>query len=389
MEKPTVLVTASHRGGGQALAPVIDSMRRDGRVHVDTIASDLAVPVLANHQHRVLEQAYGFPSYDIARRVIDDVRPGLVLAGTAAVYEKHPEANVWDKQIVAAARNAGIPSMAVLDAWMNYGIVRFGNTETGEPWCFLPDKLAVMDAYALEGIVREGLPAGHQDRVVITGNPYHDVIAQKRTAFTLDDRAAIRADLNLREDVAVVFYGSSWIEPNYAEGTKHYLGFTDRSVLDELVPALAELKPVQLLINMHPAEQREYPMRYVPYLEQACNLGFDAVLFSPLPHKKTYHPHELMLASDIFCSPISSLLGEAAMLGKPAVSLQPGRIKGTQDFSAPFSELGVVLRVDKPEDMLPSIKGILGGSIKLKPFAVEGKGTENVTKLAYQMLGIQ
>lgn len=394
MDKPKVLLTAGHRGGGNSLLPLFEQFRRDRKVDFTAIAYDVVSPAWQKEPHAVLEQAYAKPSYETAQWVLGDVKPALVITGTAAKDEKHDEAHVWDKQVVAAAGTLGIPTISVLDAWMNYGI-RFHDTDRNERWCYLPTKIAIMDQYACKGFVDDGMPKELQQRLVETGNPAHDSIAQRRAKFTDDDRQRIRAALGLAQDKRTVFYATSWLEPDFGPTTDKFLGFTDRTVLDELIPALAELNPVpQLFIRMHPRERKDWPDRYDAHVAQAQSLGVHTVLFNPdntqhadLEKSLDTPAHQYILASDMFCSPISSLLAEAAMLDKPAVSLQMDRLPGKTDYAAPFSDLSVVHRVDRKEYLPGSMRDALQRKSAFKPFAVSGKATENVAKLAYQMLG--
>jgi hypothetical protein len=394
MSKPTILLTAGHCGGGNALFPLFEAFRRDRKADFTAIAYDVVSPAWQKEPHTVLEQAYARPSYETAQWVLGAVKPALVITGTAAKEEKHDEAHVWDKQVVAAANTLGIPTISVLDAWMNYGI-RFHNTDTDKRWCYLPTKIAIMDQYARNGFVDDGMPDELQRRLVETGNPAHDSIAQRRAMFTDNDQVRIRATLGLEQGKPAVFYATSWLEPDFGQTTDKFLGFTDRTVLDELIPALAALNPVpQLFIRMHPRERKDWPDRYDAHVARAQSLGVHTVLFnsenprhSDLEKSLDNPAHQYILASDMFCSPTSSLLAEAAMLDKPAVSLQMRRLPGKTNYAAPFSDLGVVRCVDRKEYLLGSMQDALLQKSAFKPFAVSGKATENVAKLAYQMLG--
>jgi hypothetical protein len=235
----------------------------------------------------VFEDAYGRPSASSVRKLFDSSKPSLVLVGTAARDKDHCEGEVLEKLCVAEANRRGIQSVAVLDAWMAYGI-RFHDTDARQEWCehLMPTKIAVMDDYARQGFIAEGMPGKYLDRLALTGNPKHDALAQVKRDFTPQDRACVRADLGLANDKPVVFYGSSWIEPEFGHGTPYYLGFTDRSVLTALVDALCRVEPKpQLFIKMHPREKMEHPDRFAGHIGLAQEVGIHTVLFSSPPHQ--------------------------------------------------------------------------------------------------------
>lgn len=400
MSKPTVLVTAGHRGGANALLPVLKHLREDPELNVYALGYGQAVSAWqgAEDVHSVGENEE--PSYETAFNVLNSLRPAAVLTGTGAKDEKHAESRVWDKQVVAAANALNIPSVAVLDAWMNYR-VRFSDTDKNVDWCFMPTKIAVMDKFAYDGFVADKIPEQHLERLVVTGNPTHDGIARKAAAFSDVDRARVREHLGLAQDAPVLFYGAGWLEPELARYAKdgspntRFLGYTDRTVLDELIPELARLnaaragenKPAaQLFIKMHPREQADYPARYAAHVEIAQKThGIRTVLFEPPKHDAKTHPHDIILATDLFASPNSSLLGEAAMMGKPAVSTQFGRIAGATDYAAPFTDLGVVRRIENASELRPALEYALANP-KAAGFQVSGNGTESVAHLVYSLL---
>jgi hypothetical protein len=414
-EIPLVLVTTGYRSGGNVLLPVLRELRANPSLVVRAIAYDVGRdPWKSANEPFIDAYQYGSPSPETAGNMLDALARehgapvSLVLTGA--------DVNLWEKNIIGEASSREIPTIAVLDAWMNYRS-RFSDEATGKSWSYLPEKIAVMDGYACQGFLNEGMPAAEHYRLTITGNPYHDSIARTRTLFKPQHRLDVLQTLRLSHDAPVVHYGSGWLEPELAEGTERYLGFTDRSQLEDLVGALATMQPLpQLIIRMHPKEQAASPDRFASQIERARTAGITTTLYDPAVHQglgvegtvRPYTAHEIVLAADITCSSVSPLLGEVAMLGKHAISLQQGYRAGKPDYAAPFSDLGVVTRlrcapehhsgkdcraypspdVDRVhrEMIRGTIVDALANPVPQKPFAVSGRATENVVELVYSLL---
>lgn len=301
-----------------------------------------------------------------------------MLAGTSIKDDKHPEANVWEKQVFAAANTLKVPTIAVLDHWTNYW-QRFSNTETGEKLCYLPTRIAIMDELARKAMIAEGFPS---QQLVITGNPYHDSIAKVRDNFTGQDKIDICTALGIDPSRPSYLYCSSNVDQVYPQGTSNFLGYTDGSVLDDIIEALAEMQNPVLVVRMHPAEARNTPKKFEQHVARAKEKGITAVLFPP---HLSYSLHQTILATDVTLSTVSSALVEAAMLRKPAIGVQTGKLPGKPSYLEPFEQQRIVSCVYEKPKLLQALKQ----QTTPVDFKVEGKGTEKVTKLVYEMLGTQ
>jgi hypothetical protein len=386
MPKPTVLATAWHAAGASALALVIRRLRKEKRVHVEAVAYDVANGCWHDIRHRTLERAYGNPSYKTARKMIEHLTPALILTGTSDEDKNHPTAaTVWEKQVIAAARDAGIPTVSVIDAWMNYRR-RF---DDGKKLAFMPTKIAVIDKRMQKEMTNEGFS---RERLVITGNPHHDELLLAKKAFTRTKRAQIRKALGLAQDLPVVLYCSG---PYHQKQGTSFFGFDEYTILEDLLDALHPNRGVQLVIKLHPMEERDLH-KFDAHLARARAKGIPAVLFPP--HlSKTYSLFQVLKSVNVVCSPTSTSLWEAAALGVPAVSVQLGR--RCADYLAPFTTCGIIPLAETRKKLSLLLASVLYYHAFLREIArakqdsikkgitwPDGHATTRMTALVYKML---
>src|SRR6266496_850345 len=128
----------------------LDSYRRTG----------LAAEDLVRHVNPI--------SVESLERFLKDRRADVLVTGTSA--EDSTEKYFWK-----AAENLGVPSLAILDQWVNYGIrfspygvSRSEQYERDRRHPFLPTRILVMDAFARAEMLEElGIP--ESDRVMEIG----------------------------------------------------------------------------------------------------------------------------------------------------------------------------------------------------------------------------
>jgi UDP-N-acetylglucosamine 2-epimerase len=197
----------------------------------------------------------------------------------------------------------GIPSMAVLDHWCNYGI-RFSSLTTQELAQFnqqcdvLPDYVCVMDEFARQEMANDGVP---YERIRVLGNPHFETLLIK-TGVAPDVRKQFAHD----DELLVTFASESNLEDN---------GYGDEKTavahLIEVLQHAAALqgKKVVLVIRLHPKEAME---KYAEYLDRP------GIILD-----KTTDGIALLMASDVVVSVSSMFLIEAVILGKPVISYQP------------------------------------------------------------------
>lgn len=155
-----VLVFSRDPGGANAVIPLVRALVENG-YKVALFGKDMAL--------NKYEKA-GLLSINIMNHIQDITAsamleflrfqvPDVVITGTSAD-------DMTEKLLWKAAERCGIPSMAILDQWMNYGI-RFSKYSVAEieqyyeqkNHEYLPSKILVMDALAKTMAVEDGLDA--------------------------------------------------------------------------------------------------------------------------------------------------------------------------------------------------------------------------------------
>src|SRR5438876_2230535 len=245
-----IVVIAGDPGGAAAVGPVLELLRQEGRP-LHALASRQAV---ANWRSRGLEvdELPHSTNLEQAQRYLCELRADVLLSATS------DNGVNLEKPFIAAARRLGIPSLAVLDHWMNYRL-RFTN-EKGE-LVFLPDRIAIMDEQAREEMLAEGLDAG---RLAVTGQPAFDELASLRRSTTPQQRQAVRQLLGVSPDERMVLFASEPISTMCGTEPSQplYPGYTERTVLRDLAAALGRIaerrtEKIVLVVRPHPLDNPE------------------------------------------------------------------------------------------------------------------------------------
>lgn len=320
-EQKRILMLAHDPGGANAVAAVAAELQRRG----------LAVllyghgPALKRYPLLGLQ---GLPLPGFAResgidgmtKLLRREAPEMVISGTSG--DDFHERFLW-----RAAQRLAIPSVALLDQWINFGL-RFspyglaGRDEylAGPEHPYQPDYVVAMDDEARRELIRDGI-AG--ERVFVGGQPYFDILASRRASYSPPMVARLRSRLGIAEGEKVVAYVSESIRQDYpvAPGQQPYWGYDEISIFRELVSGLLPLLQdgirIRLIIKQHPLERDNGYINLAPLLESNhSGLKIDTV--------QEMDPHDLIMASDLVCGMSSMLLLEALIMDKPALSVQIG-----------------------------------------------------------------
>ena len=367
MTLPVVVTICGDPGGAGALAPVLELLAAEGRVSLRNFAYRQAADLLAarNIPFTSISPDAG-EEWVMSQLTACDAK--LLLSATSYRTEEH------EKTFIAAARVLGIPSIAVLDFWANYG-VRFADGR-GE-LRFLPDVITAMDQSALDGLVADGVP---QDRIVIAGHPGFDAIARQRATFGAVQRAALRKSLGTPDGGLQVLFASQPLRDLYGadESSATFRGFHEHSVLDAVIGSLEASgrtsgRAIQLVIRPHPREV------VAPYqARQSASIGIVV--------SKAGDARECAMASDLVIGMTTMLLVEASYLGVPTVSLQP-------DLQRPnmLPELPGLVIVRRHADVAPALADAVGRAMRppeSKAVAEPAPAAPVVAGLVYSMLGL-
>ena len=350
--KPKVVVVCGDPGGAAAVAPVIKELERDGRVEVMPFAYNEANEVWKGMG---IERKKAIASY------YQEVK--FVLTGTSM-----NNLNL-EKCLLMFANSSQIPSLSILDFWSNYK-QRFSNYGKG---MLLPTKIAIMDEFAKQEMIAEGFDP---DRLVITGQPAFDCLADKRAAFNEGKRYDVWRGNGVHPDKKLVVFAS---QPHSKQPYDY--GYNEHTVLDMLIKALSDIDPmIHVIVRPHPREKIEDLLMH----ERADN--------PTVTVKRKGDVHDLLMAADLVVGMNTELLVESCYLGCITLSLQPG-MKGTDRL--PTNRLGVSWGVYDRIFIRPSLRGFLMNvwardnmKAKLQNFTVKEKAAPKVAQLIYEMIGV-
>lgn len=378
IQKPKVLVALRDVGGTNAVLPVLRALWRDNKIQLVVIGDKFAIDILRqqNVAFRCKED-YGTDQNlsSLPEVILDTEQPALVLTGTSM------RANI-EREVLLTARSRGIPTIAILDHWTNYGR-RFEDHTTGEQLKYLPDYLAVMDEVAKEGALQAGIP---KTQIIVTGQPYFDDIVASGVMVNSDQ---IRETLGFRPDELMIVFASEPRGKDYGTDASYpnYLGYTEVDALELLIAALENIvrqisRQIVLVVKLHP---RESPNVLEAALKQT---KLKTVLI------KEMSPRDLMVAADVVTGMISMFLIEAACLGKVPISIQPGR-QAQDDFVG--NRVGLTLPAYNLEECKSQLLGIVQDMSFVEKWLANSKGrlkldgnsAGRVVQLVYEQLGMQ
>jgi len=336
MERPSILIACHDTGAANALSGLVESWRREGSP-VWAVTMHYASQVFSKAG---LRQDIAFRT-DMTREdvcdTLDAFRPDVLLLGSSLDSQ-------GERFFVSEARERGILAAGLVDWWSNFG-QRFSTPGTLD-LRYLPDVVAIPDGDAGEGCVAEGIPA---EAIRVTGNPYwEDLVGISRSHRELT-RDKVRSCLNVSPETRLILIVSGNIRNLGLD-----LGYDE----GDLFRAVASLSnnsdvrpPVSWAVKPHPRES----------LADLRDLLAASGLREPLILPDT-EPLDAVCASDGVFGMCSSLLFEAALLGKKVVSFQPGRNRDKLEYLRIFDHLGIpVLTETGPvRDVLAGLAGDRG-----------------------------
>ena len=250
---------------------------------------------------------------DLVEIFLRDLSPDIIITGTSA--DDHTEKYLWQ-----AAESMGIPTIAILDQWTNYGLrfSEYGVSEITEylkerRHPFMPSRIVAMDECSRTEMIAEGLP---DERIVVCGQPYFETLAK------YEPDSSLLSDFNQRNNInaddLVVVYASEPITRTYGEKASDFWGYTEKSTFAALVRALNLMqmgapRRMVLVIRPHPKEE---PKGLVDIVEPYTDITWSIDTATP--------SMELMRRADIVCGMSSMFLIESVVIGRPTMSIQIG-----------------------------------------------------------------
>lgn len=251
----------------------------------------------------------------IACSIRQETAPDRLLHGAdLLVVGTSENPDCFGHQLTIVARQSGCTSLGVIDMQVN--AARRFKGRSAAPLAFAPDYLAVPDQGSSDAFTALGFPT---ERVFLCGHPLYDDVRERRRQFerTPPARAAVFPEARAGAPIWLfIGEGVDQLDPpvsfRSSGYTLHGRGDTDfrgAIVLEEIVAAAAS-QPVRpwIVLRLHPKNQLE---EFAP-----CLSGVDAVSSEgdPLP---------LLWTADLVFGMTSMLLLEAALLGRPHLSVLP------------------------------------------------------------------
>jgi hypothetical protein len=284
--RPVLLVAASDVGTANFLAPVLPALTVSWRA----FAHPEAARVFAEHEIActVFERTGWDGLAALGRAVLEQARYSAVLAGTS-----------WgptlDKAVTLAAREKGLPSVAIVEHWSLYR-ERFSRVAGGriiDADAFLPDRIWVNDEIALREACDAGLPRA---RLCAVGQPHLEACGRRLAKYR-----------NVERDGRTVFV-SERLRDDFVADSPLDLGFDEYAALEGLMSALP--RGAKLVIKLHPQEPAD---KY----DGLCSGRADIEVVGRVP------VDDLIGRSGRIVGMLSMLLLEAALIRDDVVSFMP------------------------------------------------------------------
>lgn len=315
-----VMLFSRDPGGANTVAPLYKKLKAKG-YEVKLFGKDIALNKYVQ---------YGLCGIDITNviktisqeeieKFLHEESPDFLITGTSA--DDFTEKFLWK-----GCEKLRIKSFAILDQWVNYG-VRFSKYSINElkeyektkEHDYLPFKILVMDEYAKEQMVREGIEG---NKILVSGQPYFDYLIDKQLDFNEDNISRYRNSIGCNENEFLITYVSEPISNTYNEcdNSEHYWGYTERTIFKQFFKVLDSIvqnndNKIKLIIRLHPKENEN---NYNDIIDLIYNKNISITV------DKYSNGFNLMCASDLICGMSSMFLIEAAYLKKSVLSMQMG-----------------------------------------------------------------
>jgi hypothetical protein len=357
-DKPKVLVIARMAGAASALAPVARILIDDDFATPVVVGFEHAEPVFREHELPLwaFENSERMP--EIVDQIYENEQPKLVLTGTSAKPK-------LDLALWSHARANNIPTVAVLDHWMNYS-ERFAD-EQGS-YRSAPDAIAVMDEVAYREMAASGCPT---ERLVVTGQPAFDEFTNLTPEREQQLRHLSLRELGVDEGEMLLVFAS---DPRAGRSLQLFLDAAQKSSmrLPNRLQVIVKLHPLETaLVNDVVRRNRSFSVRALRHFPQL----------------------KLIAAADLVVGMDSVLLLEAALMGKRAISVQPSGAKPSRFLNHLHYLIERTQDIKECEELIVgSLNEEKSAGQRRRELALaagfDGKAGRRVGKLLYDRLGI-
>lgn len=253
-------------------------------------------------------------------------KPDFIITGTSA--DDFTEKYLWK-----CSEELKIPCFAILDQWMNYGIrfSRFSVSQIEEYNLnkiheYLPTKILVMDEYAKQKMIKEGI---EECKIEVTGQPYFDYLIKNNNLISSEDILKYKQSKGCSDSDTIIIFATEAITKTYLDDSKaqQSIGYTDKSIFNEIYKCIKKLsaksnKNIKIIIRPHPKDEIN---NYIEFISKVEEKNIQILI------DKNTDGMIAINAADIICGMSSMFLLESAIIGKPIISVQIG-LKGENPF---------------------------------------------------------
>lgn len=292
---------------------------------------------------------------------LDDARRFLQAARADALLSAAGVCNQIEHTFRLAAREVCVRSVAVLDFWGRYAD-RFRRTRDSVESVCHPDVICAPDEVSRAQMIVEGFAP---ESILVTGLPHMEQAMCLMQSITPAQRCAWRERYGVPgDDLALVFF-SDFLEQGYNvdEHGRLLLGYNQQTTWQALSRSLdavnrAAQRRIHLLVKPHLLEDASILQAA---MQQTATHGILARLV------KGADAHELIAVADIVVGMISTLLFEAALIGKPALSVQIGLLESGYADPLISNELGYTIPIYDELALSGMLRQVVSGQLTRAP----------------------
>jgi len=218
--------------------------------------------------------------------------------------------------LLEAAKRSGLPTIGVVDAFMNAAFRFRGSGE--DPLRFAPDWIAVPDQWTKRAFSALGC---RENRVVVCGHPRYDFVRQRAIELEAQGKQALRRQFfpDAQPNKRVVLFATELSKglnlPQFLKSGEYTLtgwgtsNLRTQIVLEEFLGALDDPNErPYMALRLHPKEAQKDFAAYLSRFDRISQ--WEPVL-------------EVIFASDLVVGLSSTILLEASLLGRPTLSILP------------------------------------------------------------------
>lgn len=326
-----ILFFAHDPGGANAIRPLIKSLQSKG-FECLVYGKGPALFILPN----VIEYCGD------TDELIKKLKPTFVITGTST-------SDMTEKEIRKSAKIMGVKCLCVLDSWVNYNrFTRYSVKELAQnkkynELEYLPDYFIVMDEYAKNEAIKEGVP---KDIIYPLGNPHFEYIRDSYEKLNVDE---LKPSL-LNGKSKIIVWASEPHTEDYGKG-KELDSLKD---LMDVIP-----NDIQLIIKPHPREKLDKfdKIKDIAIIREISSL-------------------QAIKIADLVISISSMVLTESIIVNKQAISYQKDE---TDDKKFILTQMKILPFINNKFDLKKEIEERLRFAKKAN-FKIQFDATNNITK---------